>query len=190
LETTNDAYAIAKIAGVLHIQAYRREYGRRWISAMPTNLYGPGDNFDLNSSHVLPAMIAKFDQARRSSEVTLWGTGSPRREFLHVYDLASAVSVVLNRYDDPAPINIGTGVDITIRELAHTVAGAVGFQGDIAWDSSKPDGTPRKLLDVSRLMNLGWSPRISLDDGIRSTVEWFRATNAQNELRPREPSAP
>jgi len=174
LEPTNDAYAIAKIAGVLHIQAYRREYGRRWISAMPTNLYGPGDNFDLDSSHVLPAMIAKFDRARRSGgEVALWGTGSPRREFLHVDDLASAVSVVLDRYDNLAPINIGTGFDVTIRELADTVALAVGYSGEIAWDATKPDGTPRKLLDVGRLMALGWSPRVPLGQGVRSTYEWF-----------------
>jgi len=176
LEPTNDAYAIAKIAGVLHIQAMRREYGMRFISAMPTNLYGPGDNFDLQSSHVLPAMIRKFHDAKVSGadSVTLWGSGSPRREFLHVDDLARAVVALLERYDDAPPINVGVGDDVTIRELAALIRDIVGFEGSIEWDSSKPDGTPRKLLDVSRIHALGWQARIGLREGIASTYEWFK----------------
>ena len=176
LEPTNDAYAIAKIAGILAVKSYRNQYGRRWISAMPTNLYGPGDNFDLTSSHVLPAMIRKFHEAKKSGEaVTLWGTGTPRREFLHTDDVASAIVHLLNNYDDELTINIGCGEDVTIKELAATVAEVVGYEGDIIWDSSKPDGTPRKLLDVSRLKALGWAPQISLREGIASTYEWFLA---------------
>ena len=176
LEPTNDAYAIAKIAGILAVKSYRNQYGRRWISAMPTNLYGPGDNFDLTSSHVLPAMIRKFHEAKKSGEaVTLWGTGTPRREFLHTDDVASAIVHLLNNYDDELTINIGCGEDVTIKELAATVAEVVGYEGDIIWDSSKPDGTPRKLLDVSRLKALGWAPQISLLEGIASTYEWFLA---------------
>lgn len=176
LEPTNDAYAIAKIAGVLHVQAMRREYQHRYISAMPTNLYGPGDNFDLQSSHVLPAMIRKFHDAKvaGTSHVTLWGTGSPRREFLHVDDLARAVVSLLDRYDDSPPINVGTGEDVTIKELAETVRSVVGFQGDILWDTTKPDGTPRKLLDVTRINELGWKAEIGLREGISSTYAWFR----------------
>jgi len=178
LEPTNEAYAIAKIAGVLHVQGYRHQYGRRWVSAMPTNLYGPGDNFDLDSSHVLPAMIAKYHHAAvKGTGVTLWGSGSPRREFLHVDDVASAVLTILERYDEDPPLNVGTGEDLTIRELAQKVATVVGFEGDTEWDSSKPDGTPRKLLDVSRLMALGWVPSIGLDDGLRATYEWFLAAS-------------
>jgi GDP-L-fucose synthase len=174
LEPTNDAYAIAKIAGILAVKSYRNQYGRRWISAMPTNLYGPGDNFDLTSSHVLPAMIRKFHEAKKAGDaVTLWGTGTPRREFLHTDDVASAIVHLLNNYDDELTINIGCGEDVTIKELAATVADVVGFEGDIIWDSSKPDGTPRKLLDVSRLKALGWAPAISLRDGSASTYEWF-----------------
>ena len=175
LEPTNDAYAIAKIAGVLHVQALRRQYGASFISAMPTNLYGPGDNFDLESSHVLPAMIRKFHDAKSDDrdEATLWGTGSPRREFLHVYDLARAAVTLLERYDEPEPINIGVGEDVTIRELAETVRRVVGFEGAITWDASKPDGTPRKLLDVSRIHSLGWNASIPLESGIESTYEWF-----------------
>ncbi|WP_068397088.1 GDP-L-fucose synthase family protein [Kribbia dieselivorans] len=175
LEPTNDAYAIAKISGVLHVQALRRQHGLRYVSAMPTNLYGPGDNFDLETSHVLPAMIRKFHEAKVADHapVTLWGTGSPMREFLHVDDLARAVVTILERYDDPAPINVGTGIDLTIRDLAHAVQTAVGHAGEIVWDAEKPDGTPRKQLDVTRLTALGWAPQIELVDGIRSTYEWF-----------------
>lgn len=182
LEPTNDAYAIAKIAGILQIQALRRQYGRHYISAMPTNLYGPNDNFDLESSHVLPAMIRKFHEAKTAgrSEVQLWGTGSPMREFLHVDDLARACLLLLERYDDPQTINVGTGVDVTIRELAETVARVVGFEGELAWDTSKPDGTPRKLMDVSRLRALGWAPTVELEDGIRETYAWFQ----EHELQP------
>jgi GDP-L-fucose synthase len=171
LEPTNDAYAIAKIAGIMHIQAMRREYGHRWISAMPTNLYGPGDNYDPETSHVLAALIRRFHEAvkNNASSVTNWGTGSPLREFLHVDDLASAVVHLLETYDDPAPINVGTGRDLTVRELADLVAQTVGFEGRITWDTSKPDGTPRKLLDVSRLQALGWHARIPLRDGLAQT---------------------
>jgi GDP-L-fucose synthase len=176
LEPTNDAYAIAKIAGILQVQALRRQFGVHYISAMPTNLYGPGDNFDLERSHVLPALIRRMHDARRSGAATvrLWGTGKPRREFLHVDDVADAALFLLENYDDDQTINVGTGSDVTIRELAELVRGVVGFVGELEWDSSKPDGTPRKLLDVSRLGALGWSPRICLRDGIQSTYEWFQ----------------
>lgn len=175
LEPTNDAYAIAKIAGVLHVQAMRRQHHESFISAMPTNLYGPGDNFDLETSHVLPAMIRKFHDAKTEGreEVVLWGTGSPMREFLHVDDLASAVATLLERYDDVPPINIGVGEDVTIKELAETVARVVGFEGQLTWDTSKPDGTPRKLLDVSRINSLGWKASIGLEEGVRSTYAWY-----------------
>jgi GDP-L-fucose synthase len=180
LEPTNDAYAIAKIAGILQTQAVRRQYELPWISAMPTNLYGPGDNFDPLNSHVLPALIRRFHEARvtGADEVVVWGTGSPRREFLHVDDLARACLHLLDHYDDAAPINVGTGVDVTIKELAETVAEVVGFEGRLTWDTSKPDGTPRKLLDVSRIRALGWEPQIELRDGIASTYEWFVAHHA------------
>ena len=176
LEETNVAYAIAKIAGIVAIQSHRREYGRPWISAMPTNLYGPGDNFDPETSHVLPALIRRFDEAARTKApyVVLWGTGTPRREFLHVDDLASACLTLLEHYDDDAPINVGTGTDVTIRELAEIVADAVGYDGEIRQDPSKPDGTPRKLLDVTRLTALGWRPRIGLREGVADTVAWYR----------------
>ncbi|MCB0915758.1 MAG: GDP-L-fucose synthase [Actinobacteria bacterium] len=174
LEPTNQAYAIAKIAGIIGVQAYREQYGRAWISAMPTNLYGPGDNFDLRTSHVLPAMIRKFHEAKLSGDpVTLWGTGTPRREFLHTDDVASAVVHLLGHYDDPETINIGTGTDVTIAELAATIADVVGYEGEVRWDTGKPDGTPRKLLDVSRLLALGWRPQVSLRDGIASTYRWY-----------------
>ena len=174
LEPTNDAYAIAKIAGIIAMKSYRHQYGRRWISAMPTNLYGPGDNFDLQTSHVLPAMIRKFHEATSSgSDVTLWGTGTPRREFLHVDDAAGAVLHLLRSYDDEKTINIGTGEDVTIAELASTIADVVGFTGEVIWDTSKPDGTPRKLLDVTRLRELGWEPRIGLREGIADTYQWY-----------------
>lgn len=176
LEPTNDAYAIAKIAGILHVQAMRRQHGMRFISAMPTNLYGPRDNFNPQTSHVLPAMIRRFHEAKVLDvpSVTLWGTGRPRREFLHVDDLARACVVMLERYDDPAPLNVGTGEDVTICELAEMVADVVGYTGDRRWDTSKPDGTPRKLLDVTRVKALGWKPTIALKDGIIRTYEWFR----------------
>ncbi|MEN8583644.1 GDP-L-fucose synthase [Burkholderia sp. RS01] len=176
LEPTNDAYAIAKIAGIMQIQAIRRQYGLPWISAMPTNLYGPGDNFSPNGSHVLPALIRRYDEAARSGveAVTNWGTGSPRREFLHVDDMASACLHLLENYDGPSQVNVGTGTDVTIKELATLVAEAVGYRGDISWDASKPDGTPRKLLDVSKLTEAGWSASIGLQEGIRSTTKWYR----------------
>jgi GDP-L-fucose synthase len=175
LEETNDAYAIAKIAGVMQVQSYRREYGRKWISAMPTNLYGPGDNFDLATSHVLPALIRRFHEAKVSgaASVTLWGSGTPLREFLHTDDLASAVLHVLNNYDEGAPINIGWGKDLSIKDLAFLVAEIVGYEGAIDWDTSKPDGTPRKLLDTSKIRSIGWKPQIELRDGISSTYQWY-----------------
>ena len=175
LEPTNDAYAIAKIAGVLHVQGYRRQYGRRWISAMPTNLYGTGDDFDLATSHVLPALIRRFHEAHAEGReaVELWGTGAPLREFLHVDDAASAIVHLLRHHDGPEPVNVGTGEDLSVRELAELVARVVGFRGRIAWDTSKPDGTPRKLLDVTPLRALGWGPSIPLEDGIRTTHAWY-----------------
>ncbi len=175
LEPTNEAYAIAKIAGIKLCQSYAREYGRNFISAMPTNLYGPGDNFDLASSHVLPALLRKVHEAKRAgaSEVVVWGTGAPRREFLHVDDLASACCFLLAHYDAPEIVNVGCGVDVTIRELAETICEVVGFSGALTFDTSKPDGTPRKLLDTARLRALGWKPRIGLRDGICQTYDWF-----------------
>ena len=180
LEETNEAYAIAKIAGVKLVQAYRKEFGRKWTSAMPTNLYGPGDNFDPQSSHVLPALLRKFHEAKLAGldSVTLWGSGTPRREFLHVDDLAKAVLFLLQGYDEATAINVGTGVDIEISELANLIAEVTNFKGSINWDTSKPDGTPRKLLDVSRINQLGWNSEILLTDGIKSTYEWF----VQNHL--------
>ncbi|MFD8063050.1 GDP-L-fucose synthase family protein, partial [Streptomyces cyaneofuscatus] len=175
LEPTNEAYALAKIAGIVQTQSYRRQYGASYISAMPTNLYGPGDNFDLETSHVLPALIRRFHEAQRDGapEVTLWGSGSPRREFLHVDDLAAACVRLLEAYDGDAPVNVGCGEDLTIRELAETIAEVTGYQGRIGWDTSKPDGTPRKLLDVSRLTSLGFKPQIPLRDGIARTYAWW-----------------
>ncbi|MFF1463093.1 GDP-L-fucose synthase family protein [Streptomyces sp. NPDC058330] len=175
LEPTNEAYALAKIAGIVQTQSYRRQYGASYISAMPTNLYGPGDNFDLETSHVLPALIRRFHEAKRerAPEVTLWGSGTPRREFLHVDDLAAACVRLLEAYDGDEPVNIGCGVDLTIKELAETVQEVTEYQGCIAWDASKPDGTPRKLLDVSRLTSLGFTPRIPLRDGIARTYAWW-----------------
>ena len=179
LEPTNDAYAIAKIAGIMQVQAVRRQYGLPWISAMPTNLYGPGDNFSPEGSHVLPALIRRYDEAARNGErtVTNWGTGSPRREFLHVDDMASACLHLMENYDGPSQVNVGTGSDVTIKELATKVAAAVGYEGEIEWDSSKPDGTPRKLLDVSLLADAGWNASIELDRGIQTTVEWYRSNS-------------
>ena len=175
LEPTNEWYAVAKIAGIKMAQAYRKQYGFSAISLMPTNLYGPGDNFDLTSSHVVPALIRKFHEAAKSGarEVEIWGTGSPRREFLHVDDLADAALFLMLHYDSEEIINVGTGEDVTIRELAELIGSITGFQGRLAFDESKPDGTPRKLLDVSRLNALGWKARIPLADGIRSTYEWY-----------------
>lgn len=177
LEPTNDAYAIAKIAGIMQVQAVRRQYGLPWISAMPTNLYGPGDNFSIRGSHVLPALIRRYDEAARSGDtsVTNWGTGSPMREFLHVDDMADACLHLLENYDGPSQVNVGTGSDVSIKEVAGIVAKAVGYTGKIEWDESKPDGTPRKLLDVSMLSEAGWKASIGLEEGIRSTVEWYRA---------------
>lgn len=176
LEPTNDAYAIAKIAGILQVQAVRRQHGLAWISAMPTNLYGPGDNFSPTGSHLLPALIRRYDEARAAGapEVTNWGTGTPRRELLHVDDLAAASLFLLEHYDGPEHVNVGTGVDHSIAEIAGMVAAAVGYSGETHWDSTKPDGTPRKLLDVSRLREAGWSSRIGLRDGIEGTVAWYR----------------
>jgi GDP-L-fucose synthase len=175
LEATNEPYAIAKIAGIKLCQAYRRQYGCNFISAMPTNLYGPGDNFDLQSSHVLPALIRKFHDARMEGreEVVIWGTGTPRREFLHVDDLADACVFLMQNYDDPLHLNVGTGEDLTIRELAESVREIVFPTARLIFDQSKPDGTPRKLLDVSRLHSLGWKHRIALRDGISATYQWF-----------------
>ena len=185
LEETNEAYAIAKIAGVKLVQAYRKEFGRTWTSAMPTNLYGPGDNFDPQSSHVLPALLRKFHEASLSGaeSVTLWGSGSPRREFLHVDDLAKAVLFLLQGYDEATAINVGTGVDLEIRELASLIAQVTDYQGKVKWDTSKPDGTPQKLLDVGRINNLGWTSDITLDQGLKTTYEWFVAALAAGNLR-------
>ncbi len=175
LEATNEAYAIAKIAGIKLCQAYAREYGKTFISAMPTNLYGPNDNFDLHSSHVLPALIRKTHEAkeRGESKLVVWGTGTPRREFLHVDDLADACLFLLERYDSPDIINVGCGEDVTIRELAEIVCQVLGFEGSLVFDATKPDGTPRKLLDVSLLFGTGWRPRIGLREGIRDAYQWF-----------------
>jgi GDP-L-fucose synthase len=180
LEKTNDAYSIAKISGIYLCQAYRRQYGCDYISAMPTNLYGPCDNFDLESSHVFPALIRKFHDAKvqNKESVRLWGTGSPRRELLHVDDLARACLVLLEQWSSPEIVNIGCGEDLTIKELAERIRAAVGYSGGIEWDTSMPDGTPRKLLDVSRLKSLGWEPQINLEDGIRSTYQWFLENEA------------
>jgi GDP-L-fucose synthase len=177
LEATNEAYAAAKIVGIKLCQAYSREYGTNFISAMPTNLYGPNDNFDLQTSHVLAALIRKAHEAksRKGRELIVWGSGKPRREFLHVDDLASACLLLLEKYDSPEIINIGCGEDISIRELAELVCKVVGFDGELAWDTTKPDGTPRKLLDVARICSLGWQPQISLREGIARTYEWFLA---------------
>ncbi|MEC4686381.1 MAG: GDP-L-fucose synthase [Nitrospirota bacterium] len=188
LEPTNEPYAVAKIAGIKMCQAYNRQYGTNFISVMPTNLYGPNDNFDLETSHVLPAMIRKFHEAKsieptppasNLQPVVLWGTGSPRREFLHVDDLADACLFIMENYDikpgiDPALINIGTGKDITIKELAEIIKETVGFKGGITWDTTRPDGTPRKLLDVTKLKSLGWNPQITLKQGIKQTYDWYR----------------
>lgn len=180
LEPTNEGYALAKIAGLKLCAYYRRQYGRNFISAMPTNLYGPHDNFDLEKSHVLPALLRKFHEAKAADApaVTLWGTGSPRREFLHADDFAEACAALMDRYESDQPINVGVGEDVTIRELAELIRGIVGYAGEIVWNTALPDGTPRKLLDASRIHALGWRARIPLADGIRSTYEWFLANRA------------
>ena len=177
LEPTNDAYAIAKIAGILQVQAVRRQHGLPWISAMPTNLYGPGDNFSASTSHLVPALIHRYDEARArgAPKVTNWGTGTPRRELLHVDDLASACLYLLENFDGSNPVNVGTGIDHTIREIADMVANAMDYSGETRWDPTKPDGTPRKLLDVSVLREAGWQPKTALREGIESTIAWYRA---------------
>lgn len=176
LEPTNDAYAIAKIAGIIHVQAVRRQFGLPWISAMPTNLYGPNDNFSPTGSHVLPALIRRYDEAAIAGveSVTNWGTGFPRREFLHVDDMADACLHLLEHYDGPEQVNVGSGTDVTIKELAGIVSDIVGYTGETHWDTTKPDGTPQKLLDVSKLAELGWTSKIGLREGIKSAVEWYR----------------
>jgi len=176
LEPTNDAYALAKIAGIKLCQSYARQYGKNFISGMPTNLYGPHDNYDLHNSHVLPAFIRKVHEAKQAGakSITVWGTGTPRREFLHTTDLAEACLFLLEHYDEPDLVNIGCGEDVTIRELAETVCDVLGFDGTLEFDASKPDGTPRKLLDISKIKALGWSPRIPLREGIADAYRWFR----------------
>jgi GDP-L-fucose synthase len=185
LEATNSAYAVAKIAGLELIRSYRKQYDRKWISLMPANLYGPRDNFNLENSHVLPAFIRRFVEAAEfgSGKVTLWGSGTPMREFLHVDDLANAVVLAAERYDSDLHLNVGTGQDLSIKELAKKVSLAAGFTGAIQWDSTKPDGTPRKVLDVSRIKALGWNPTITLETGIASTIAWYKEANARGEVR-------
>jgi GDP-L-fucose synthase len=185
LETTNSAYAIAKIAGIELINSYRKEYGHKWISLMPTNLYGPNDNFELQGSHVLPAFIRRFVEAteKNAPTETLWGTGAPKREFLHVDDLANAVLIASEKYDSSMHLNIGSGEDLSIKELAELVADIAGYKGEIKWDSSKPDGTPRKVLDVTKAKSLGWTPAISLRDGIASAMNWYKEATAKGVSR-------
>jgi GDP-L-fucose synthase len=187
LEPTNECYAIAKIAGLKLCQAYRRQHGCDFVSVMPTNLYGPNDNFDLLSSHVLPALLAKIDAAARERRdaVEIWGSGRPRREFLHVDDLADAVIYLMKTWSDEEPVNIGTGDDMTIAELARLIAKVVGFTGRFVFDSTKPDGAPRKLLDVSKLTAAGWHTQIDLEAGIRQTYEWYRTTPSEHRILPR-----
>ena len=183
LEPTNDAYAIAKIAGIMMCQAYRQQYGFNAISLMPTNLYGPNDNFDLETSHVLPAMIAKFHNAMKNNEsVTLWGDGSAMREFLHVDDLAEACYVCMQKYDEPEHINVGTGEDVRIWELASIISDVVGFSGEIFWDFTKPNGTPRKVLNVDKIKALGWEPKINLQKGIELTYHWYKLNKNFNKI--------
>ena len=185
LEKTNSAYAIAKIAGIEMINSYRKEFDYKWISLMPTNLYGPQDNFNLENSHVLPALIRKFIEAKKESKpsVTLWGSGSARREFLHADDLASAVEISLDSYDSEMHLNIGTGEDLTIKELSSLISELTGFGGEILWDKSKSDGTPRKVLDITRVQSLGWTPKISLRDGIQSTIDWYKENSEKGLVR-------
>jgi GDP-L-fucose synthase len=185
LERTNSAYAIAKIAGIELINSYRKEYGHKWISLMPTNLYGPNDNFELQGSHVLPAFIRRFVEAteKNAPTETLWGTGAPKREFLHVDDLANAVLIASEKYDSSMHLNIGSGQELSIKELAELVADIAGYKGEIKWDSSKPDGTPRKVLDVTKAKSLGWAPAISLRDGIASAMNWYKEATAKGVSR-------
>ena len=185
LEATNSAYAVAKIAGIELVNSYRKQYGHNWISLMPTNLYGPRDNFNLDNSHVLPALIRRFVEAVEAGarEVMVWGSGSPKREFLHVDDLAQAVLLTSQSYDSALHLNIGTGEDLSILELATKIAQISGFKGEILWNKSKPDGTPRKVLDVSRIKQLGWSPRVTLEEGIASTISWYREATAKGASR-------
>jgi len=186
LEKTNEAYALAKISGLKLVQAYRKQYGHKWISAMPTNMYGPGDKFDLENSHVLPSIIRKLHDSKTqgNSSVTLWGTGSPKREFLHSDDLGRACLFLLENYDGDVAINVGVGEDISIMDLAEMIQGIVDFQGEISWDKSKPDGTPRKLLDASRIAALGWKPEVKLESGIRSTYDWYLVNNPRLSNQP------
>jgi GDP-L-fucose synthase len=181
LEVTNSAYAVAKIAGIELIKSYRKQHGRHWISLMPTNIYGPRDNFNLETSHVLPALINKFVTAKSqgTSKVTLWGTGKPKREFLHSTDLAKATLFALENYDGDEQLNVGTGEDMSIKELAELIAKESGFEGEIAWDSSKPDGTPRKVLDISRIKTIGWLPSVGISEGVRETISWFRENQSK-----------
>jgi GDP-L-fucose synthase len=185
LEATNSAYAIAKISGIELVNAYRRQYGYTWISLMPTNLYGPGDNFELGRSHVLPALIRRFSEAVESDtkSVTLWGDGSPLREFLHVEDLAAAIVVATEKYDKGLHLNIGSGDEISIKHLALKIAAMTGYLGDIKWDPNMPNGTPRKLLNSDRIKSLGWTPQIRLEDGISSTIEWYKEASTNGKVR-------
>jgi GDP-L-fucose synthase len=185
LESTNSAYAIAKIAGIELINSYRKEYGKRWVSVMPTNLYGPKDNFSQDSSHVLPALIRRFSDAVEcgDSKVSVWGSGSSLREFLHVDDMARAVLTVANKYDSTLHLNIGSGREISIKELALKIADHSGFKGDIVWDKTKPDGTPRKILDSGRIISLGWKPIVTLEEGIRDTISWYREQSPLGNVR-------
>lgn len=185
LESTNSAYAVAKIAGIEMINSYRKEHGVNWISLMPTNLYGPGDNFNLSESHVLPALIRRFVEAEANGaqEVVLWGTGTPLREFLHVDDLARAVVMASEKYNDSLHLNVGTGHDLSIKALAVLIANEAGFQGEIKWDSTKPDGTLRKVLDVSRITAMGWKPTVTLEEGVASTIRWFKEAVSRGEAR-------
>ena len=185
LEETNSAYAVAKIAGIELINSYRKEYSRKWISLMPTNLYGPRDNFELNNSHVLPALIRKFNEAKESkaNDIIIWGSGKPSREFLFVEDLAQAVIIAGNNYDESTHLNIGSGEEVTISELAHIVARLTGFSGDIVWDESKPDGTPRKILDSSKMNSLGWRSKVTLEEGIQRTIDWYAEAKTKGLIR-------
>ena len=185
LEETNSAYAVAKIAGIELVNSYRKEYARNWISLMPTNLYGPRDNFELNNSHVLPALIRKFIEAveKNAKNLTLWGSGKPRREFLFAEDLADAVIIAGNNYDGSIHLNVGSGVEVTISELARVIAQLTGFSGNIIWDESKPDGTPRKILDSSKINSLGWKSKVSLEDGILRTIDWYKDAERKGAIR-------
>lgn len=187
LEETNSAYAIAKIAGIEAIRAYRRQFSRNWISLMPTNLYGPGDNFDSKSSHVIPGMITKFHDAIKKNQdsVELWGTGTPRREFMHVDDLANAILFLIENYDEDSHLNVGTGDDLPISELARLIASILGYSGRITWNKGYPDGTPRKLLDVTRLSKLGWRSRVSLESGLREVISWYLENYDSDQVRRR-----